>query len=65
MIWNFKSELNNPKDFLIKTELIYKREKGYNKIIDVNHYNKSLFQNKSTLYSVLFINRCSIVEPLI
>ena len=28
MIWNFKSELNNPKDFLIKTELIYKREKG-------------------------------------
>ena len=43
MIWNFKSELNDPKDFLIKTELIYKREKGYNKIIDVNHYNKSLF----------------------
>ena len=43
MIWNFKSDLNNPKDFLIKTELSYKREKGHNKIIDVNHYNKSLF----------------------
>ena len=44
MIWNFKSDISNPNDFLTKTENLYKREKGHsNTIIDVNHYDKRLF----------------------
>jgi len=44
MIWNFNKDLNNPKDFLTKTENIYKYDKKHNNsIININHYDNRLF----------------------